>query len=436
MTKALTQAQLNQVAGLSSREAGKILGVAKSSINKYREIARQNGGELPIGDSENHKVLHATDAPDGARTVLETRADGSLTVEVAADVPQDKEQIDAAMIRRGFDPEEYTFNYRFSEWQANIGGGELITMYAARASATPKPVRNSKLAAALNTDELLETVSNWTFTPVIREAYASADMVTMFADPQLGKVDENGGSAETVNQILQSFANLAEIAKQEKPHDILFGDLGDGLENFYNTSVQAQTNDLELTEQVRVLRRVQAEGIRMLAPLCKRLRHRSVNSNHGGVRIAPQQLASTVSNDWGLEVSHQLEDVFAESAITNVDFGRPDGKHAVSLDILLENGTAIGMSHGDQAGTQARLGTWWMGQAFGWKNPLRDVDILLVGHFHNQYVEEVFEGRHLIVGAASDRGSSWYTNRTGRSASSGITTFMTADRKHWSLQLV
>lgn len=174
----------------------------------------------------------------------------------------------------------------------------------------------------------------------------------------------------------------------------------------------------------------------MLAPLCRRLRHRSVPSNHGGVRIAPQQQASTASNDWGLEVSHQLEEVFAESKFDNIDFGRTQGDHAVSLRVDLQNGTRIGMTHGDQANTQPRIGQWWMGQAFGWDNPLRDVDILLYGHFHNEMLEEVYEGRHAICGAASDRGSAWFMNRTGRSASSGITTFLTANRKIIGLQTV
>ena len=47
MSQTLTQAQLDRVAGKSSREAANILGVGKSTVNKYREIARLNGGVLP-----------------------------------------------------------------------------------------------------------------------------------------------------------------------------------------------------------------------------------------------------------------------------------------------------------------------------------------------------------------------------------------------------
>lgn len=423
----ITQDMLDKVAGLPSREAASILGVGRTSINKYREIARLNGGTLPIGDSPSHKVIHK-----GESSSVETRPDGGLNVETQDEVPQTKDQVDEAMRKRGFDPEQYDFSYRFAEWQANVGGGEMVTMYAARASATPK--RAVAHAEALDVTELLDAVRDWSFTPVIKDEFASADMAVGFADPQLGKTDENGGSNETVNQIMGSYAALVEIAKEEKPHDILFADLGDGLENFNNTAQQRETNDLDLTSQVRVLRRLQMEGIKMLRPHCKRLIHASVPSNHGSVRVGFQQQASTVSNDWGLEVSHQLEDVF-RSAGVDVDFLRPDGKHSVSLSVFLENNSTIGLTHGDQS-AQAQMGNWWMRQAFGWLNPLRDADLLMYGHHHNQALEEVSEGRWAIGCASSDRGSAWFTNRTGHSATSGITTFMTAAAKFWGLALV
>jgi hypothetical protein len=429
----LTQAQLDQVAGLPSREAASILGVGKSTVNKYREAARINGGSLPLGTGTvNHKVLHVNDAADGTASSIETRSDGSLTVDTQGDVPQTKDQIDEAMRKRGFDPENYTFTYRFSEWQAQRAGGEIITMYAARAGASPK--REVAHAAALDVTELLETVKSWDFTPVVRPTFSSVDAVLGFADPQLGKVDENGGTDDTVAQVMTSFQRFVDICIEEKPRHALFADLGDGLENFYNTSSQRETNDLDLTSQVRLLRRIQAEGLRMIRPHVGHLSHRSAPSNHGSVRIGPQAQASTASNDWGLEVSHQLQDVF-EAAGSDIDFGRPEGAHELSLVIDMESGTTIGMAHGDQA-SQNQLATWWQRQAFGWENPLREAHILLYGHHHNHALEEVYEGRWLIGCASSDRGSAWFTNRTGRSATSGMTTFLTADGVFWDLQVI
>lgn len=419
----LTQADLDRVAGKSSRKAAEILGVGKSTVNKYRKLAEANGGTLPLGFQE----------PEGStsKASIETRQNGSLIVDTQGPVPQSKGDVDAAMIKRGFSPDEYDFTYRFSEWEALSSLG-TVTMYAARAGATPK--RSVAHAAALDVTELLDQISNWEFTPIIKDEFASADQVVGFADPQIGKVDENGNSTDTANQVLQSFAYATEIAKEERPTEILFADLGDGLENFWNTPKQRETNDLDLTEQVRVLRRLQAEGLRMLRPYCQRLTHASVPSNHGMVRIGFQQEASTASNDWGLEVSHQLQDVF-QAAGSDIEFIRTKGKHDLSVGHRLANGTGIGMSHGDQS-AQHQIGTWWMKQAFGWENPLRNVDLFLYGHHHNQALEEVYQGRWAIGCASSDRGSAWFTSKTGRSASSGITTFLTADRKFWRLELV
>lgn len=426
--KTLSQSDIDAVAGLPSREAASILGVGKSTVNKYREIARQNGGKLPVGSgTQNHKVIH-----EGATSNLETRANGDLSVETINDMPQTKADIDEAMIKRGFDPEQYEFSYRFSEWQAQRGGGEIITMYAARASATPK--RGNANKEALDVTELLEAVRDWKFEPVITNGFASADAVLAFADPQLGKTDLNGGTPETIEQIMGSFHAFVERIKEEKPTEVIFADLGDGLENFNNTSSQRETNDMDLTSQVRALRRIQAEGLRMIRPYCKTLAHVSVPSNHGSVRIGPQQQASTASNDWGLEVSHQLEDVFEQTDL-GVVFLRTAGLHDISTSWVTENFTSLGFTHGDQA-SQNQMPEWWMKQAFDWESRLRNVDLLLYGHHHNQTIVEVSEGRWAISCASSDRGSAWFTNRTGRSATSGMTTFMTAHSKFWDLELI
>ena len=433
MSDMLTQAQLDQVAHLSGKEASKILKVGKTTVLKYRRIARENGGTLPVGRSQTHHVIHE----GGSAATIEDNGNGDLRIETRSEVPQTKDDIDAVMVKRGFDPELYDFAYRFSEWEAQSSraeGNGIITMYAARASATPK--RAAVHAAALDVSELIDQVNTWDFTPYVTDEWSSTDFVLCFADPQIGKTDLNGGTDETIAQVMQSFERAVEAVKAGRPREIVFADLGDGLENFYNTSSQRETNDLDLTSQVRLLRRLQAEGLRQLAPYCEQLTHVSIPSNHGSVRIGPQAQAATASNDWGLEVSHQLQDVFENSAFENISFVRPHGDHTVSASHHTISGTTLGFTHGDQAGQQTRVGEWWQKQAFGWNNPLRDVDILLVGHFHNQATEEVYEGRHLIFGAASDRGSAWFTNRTGRSASSGMTSFFTTEGRYGDLRLL
>jgi hypothetical protein len=186
----ITQAQLDSVAHLSSREAGKVLGVGKSTVNRYREVAKINGGFVPQADKYT----------GGNAASLSTKFDGSLEVESAGPVPQSKGEIDDVMRGRGFDPDLYDFTYRFSSWEAPDGEGGVRTMYAARAGATPK--RLNKIAEALDVTELLDAVRDWTFTPVYSGRPASADFVLAFADPQIGKVDVNGGTVDTTEQVM------------------------------------------------------------------------------------------------------------------------------------------------------------------------------------------------------------------------------------------
>lgn len=435
MSRELTQADLDRVAGLPSREAAEILGVGKTSINKYREIARLNGGRIPPAPPKPPRAAERSGT--GPQSTVETRQDGSLDVETRGTVPQTKGDVDEAMRKRGFDPEEYSFTYRFSDWEAQRAGGEIITMYAARAGATPKP--QAATSAAVDVTELLDAVSKWDFTPGKRKAEArqAVDFVFLFADPQLGKTDLNGNTDSTVAAVMASYEAAATLINEERPHEVAFVDLGDGLENFYNTSSQRETNDLDITSQVRLLRRLQAEGIRRLAPLAELFTHVSVPSNHGQVRIGPQAQASTASNDWGIEVSHQLEDVFEPHARDlGLTFVRPTNPHQISVCHTLASNTRLGATHGDTAGTQARVAQWWQGQAFGWDNPLRDVDILCVGHYHNRAIEEVFAGRQIVFGSSADPGSAWFTNRTGRSATRGVTAFFTADGNMSDLQIL
>lgn len=420
MSKKLTPEQLASVRGLSSRDAATLLGVGKSTINDARN--REAGDDPSLVQSIQTKVEKRSSS-------LQDSGNGSLIVETQDSIPQTKDHIDERMRARGFDPDEYDFTYRFSEWEAQSKDG-VVTMYSARAGATKKPAL--KNAAALDAKELLDAVRDWSFTPVIQDVAVAATATLAFADPQIGKVDIEGGSDGTVERVMNAFTAFVEKCKEEKPAEAIFADLGDGLENFQNTSSQRETNDLDLTSQVRVLRRLQAEGLRMIRPHVNRLVHVSVPSNHGSVRIAPQQQASTASNDWGLEVSHQLEDVFSASG-SDVKFIRPVGEHAIAVSVVT-SGTILGFTHGDQS-SQAQMPEWFMKQAFAWDSVLRDVDILVYGHHHNQATAEVSKGRWAIGAGSTDPGSAWFTNRTGRSATSGMTSFLTADGKYWDLEL-
>src|SRR6187431_3116833 len=106
----------------------------------------------------------------------------------------------------------------------------------------------------------------------------------MPTDLQVGKVDWSGGSEETTDQALESFARVAEFAKEFRPAEICIVDAGDPIENIYSTSSQLGTNDRDLPAQIEIAHHIFLTGVEMLAPLAPSIRYAAVSSNHGQQR--------------------------------------------------------------------------------------------------------------------------------------------------------
>lgn len=410
MTTKITKEMLATVAGLSSSEAAKKLGVGKTTITDARAKFRmkRDGKPGPKGTGKS---------ANGKSSTIEQTGDGSLIVTTVDTVPQGKDQIDERMRTRGFDPDKYAFTYGFSEWEAQTPDG-IQTLYSARASATE---RRPSAAESLNADDLIAAIDN--YQPIRGERAdiePSGTFVFCFADPQMGKVDINGGADETIDRFMASVDHACALLDEHPAEEIIWADLGDGIENFCNTSSQRQTNDLNLVEQVRVLRRMQAYGIQRFLEYADVV-HVSVPSNHSQNRVGFQSPASTSHDDWGIEVQQQLVDQFEGRELEHtLSFHWPE-EHLESVAYLTQDGTSLGFVHGHRAGQQNSLERWWAGQALG-NQPTAHCDILLVGHFHNWALNSVGNERYIITTPSLDNGSSWFTVSRGNVATAGVLT--------------
>lgn len=260
--------------------------------------------------------------------------------------------------------------------------------------------------------------------------------VINLADFQVGKGSEYEGAMDhndTLSRVRASIAQIKALVEVELPEEIILPELGDLIEGFSNTVAQAQTNSIDLTTQIRVSRRLLAEIINDFAPLCKSMHFVSIPSNHSCVRtgIGRGATAATSHNDWGLEISHQLEDILKDRVgFEHVQFHRPPvGEESVVLYSEVSN-TTFGFVHGHQKSKPQLLGDWFQGQSHGRRNGIQNVDILLTGHFHSLNVYQS-GGRWVIVCPTSDNGSSWFTNLTGEHSVAGILSF-TASNQMWS----
>ena len=320
---------------------------------------------------------------------------------------------------KGQNPDEVTFTWG---WTSNPVGGFWNKLNNVRPIKTANP-------NLPNTDDLYRSIDTWVPPAQTVDILTDATFVVCAADLQTGKTDFGLKSADLTNRVLRSFAAAADIARERQFAEIVIADLGDIVENINSTSSQRATNDLAITEQIRLARRLMLEGIKMLDPLTPKLTYAAVPSNHGSVRIGPKSPENHVLDDYGIEIAYQLHDICAESEkLSNVEFQTPaESLESLSFDT---SGTNLGMAHGHQAQGPDGLGKWWQGQSHG-RMPMANADIALFGHFHSLRLQQSGDARWLMVGPASHNGSSWFTNKTGERSQAGMLSFVTANSE-WS----
>lgn len=340
------------------------------------------------------------------------KEDGTMEFTISASYAFGKEDFDEFIRSRGQDPDEVTYSWGVT---SNPSGGFWNKLL----NVKPKTIDPKRL----DTTELFEVIDRW--APEQQPPKRGfGTFVLCPADLQVGKTDYGLTSADMAKRVLASFDRAKSFVAGLNFEEIVIADLGDIVENFNSTSSQRGTNDLAITEQMRLARRLMLEGIKMLAPYAPKITYVSVPSNHGSVRVSMKSAENHAHDDYGLEVAEQLRDVVAHSdKLRNVHILTPDFPYeSLSYET---SGTTLGFVHGHQSNGPDGLGKWWAGQSHG-RLPVAVADILLVGHFHSFRVQQSGDARWLMVSPSSDNGSSWFTNKTGESSQSGMLSFTTA----------
>lgn len=271
--------------------------------------------------------------------------------------------------------------------------------------------------------DLAEALEGWKpvqyHDPFSRNEHAA---ILNVADLQIGKADQRGGGTpETLESARDSFQSFAKYVQSKGIRTVVIADNGDPIENCFNVPSQLVTNDLDVPEQIRVFRRLMLEGIKLIAPLVDRLVYVAVPSNHGAHRTGYKSQGGTTDADFGLEISHQIEDAIGENPfLNNVEFVRPMPLFETAEVEVAD--TQLAFHHGHQSGGVFGHGKFWSNMDHG-RMPGWNAEILVMGHFHTQAMYQSGDGRWVVATASSDPGSDWYTNRTGERAQRGMTTF-------------
>ena len=336
--------------------------------------------------------------------------------------------VEEFLLSKNLIPSEWDYSFKFSEWEQRTKDGEVHLLHAFKVSGK----RKAKQFKHINLEPLIEYIKEWDYTPQPAEQREGSFIICP-SDLQIGKVDWNGNSLDTVNAVLDSFTSAALYCEQNKPAEIVIVDAGDIVENIYSVSSQLATNDLGLPHQISVAFELMLAGIKMLAPLAPKIRYVAVPSNHGQHRLGAKAPAGAVHEDWGLMIAKIL-DIAADNApaLKHLQVQTTDNYYD-SLSFETSE-SYIGVVHGHQTGNPDGIGKWWQGQSHG-EMPTAGAHILITGHWHSFRVQQSGNKRWVFVCPSSDRGSSWFTNNRGERSETGMLGFMTSNNEWFDLQI-
>ena len=245
------------------------------------------------------------------------------------------------------------------------------------------------------------------------------------ADFQTGKTGSGGDTSDLVRRVRAVYSKILNHVQNHTYAEIVVADLGDVTEGFHNTVQQAQTNDLPLTEQIKLAQRLLIDLIKLLAPHTASLVFVSVSSNHCSVRsgIGSKNRSNRPGDDYGILIHENIKAILADRPeFSHVKFiCTPDWEEAVTHTLL--DGTVVGFTHGHLAKSQERVSEWFKGQSHGRRSNLHNADILTYGHFHSAHMQMSGDGRYVIGVPSMDNASDYYSNSTGEASPPGLLSF-------------
>ena len=350
--------------------------------------------------------------------------DGTEGTAVTPGYASAPENFDEFLRDAGIDPEDIDVipPVRTSRWQR--WDGEWLTSYR---------FTFRKKTPDLNLPLLLAEAKKKLGKPKLSKAEERA-LVVLWSDLQVGKVDYRGDSETLLARVKLMQHRLIEQIKREKPEQVIFADLGDTVENFYNanSAQQSYSNDLSIMEQVDLATTFAWETIREIAELVPSVTYASVGSNHCQFRAANGKAIGKPTDDWGVFIGRQLARLASETGATHIRFVEPQPwDESLAIDVFGDGFHILGIVHGHQASRPDGMATWWRQQAFG-RQPVADASLLIHGHWHHLRVTELgsvdrgdrVASRFLVMAPTMDNGSGWFRLNTGEDSIPGLATLI------------
>ena len=398
---------------------------------------------VPVGVS-----VEGVPSVAGATTVVErvaanvdtTAVDGGADVEVLADRARRalKEAHDAATelaaSKLGVSPEAVT-PYRASLRIPEMDGSWLkINIDPSQAALEQgERVAFDSLRADMDKYAANYVKRHNTRSAAGAGAYADGTLVVALADFQTGKTDVHGGTVNLYKRVRSVYAQME--AELPRYRTIIAADLGDIIENFMNVGSQRQSNDLNLTDQLEAAISLIWEGLRVLHSKCDNLVYVAVPSNHCEVRTGvgnKNRASSVLSDDYGIHVQRQIRRMaeMRPDVYGNMSFVCPsDYDAACTVKPSADDKSVLFFEHGHVGGgaSQAKMRQHVKNMQAGRIAYAHMANIFVHGHYHTPEMYLVGDKTWVVGVSSIDAGSSWFTNMSGESAPSAVTSFVAKD---------
>jgi hypothetical protein len=371
---------------------------------------------------ENLEPATAVKTPKTVKPSLEF--DGVEGHAVTPGYVEEPQNFDEFLRDAGMDPQDIDVipPVRTSRWQR--WDGEWLTSYR---------FTFRKKTSGIDLPLLMQEAKRKLGKPKLAKPSERA-LVVLWSDLQVGKVDYRGNSESLFERVQLMQARLIEQVKREKPEQVIFADLGDTIENFYNANSAQQhySNDLSIMEQVDLATTLAWQTIRQLAELVPAITYASVGSNHCQFRGANGKAIGKPTDDWGVFIGRQLARLAGEIGANHIRFVEPQAwEESLALDVFGDGYHILGIVHGHQASRPESMGDWWRKQSFG-RQPVADASLLLHGHWHHLRVQELgsvdrgekVASRFIVQAPTMDNGSGWFRLNSGEDSIPGLATLI------------
>lgn len=312
----------------------------------------------------------------------------------------------------GLDASRYAIEgpVRQSVWE--VPGHGPQTSYRARIVERPE--------CSFDVEELVDNI--YVVPEDVPTGRGSTWRTIQISDAHIGKGHlDGGGSDHIIRQWKESVTKALDCGPRAGIHLAFLGDLIEGQVSQHGKNIAG--SDLTLTEQLRVARHLVLWTIQRAIESAPRVIVSSVGGNHGETTRVQNR---PFTDSYDIDIVNAVQQAIELTDLNDyVEFLYPE-----------ESSTHVTYSVGDTIftcvhghlfrGKLTGAARWWEGQTINNHAP-GAAHILLAGHFHSMQVSNHTENRWIMFGPSLERHSTWFQQKTGATARSGVLAFDTID---------